>query len=77
MGNSPEPEASASGSVCARQVVPTLPVRVGVPPEYCEDEPVETFRRRPAIVSTLPESPFGSFGVFSGSATSCPAVPVR
>ena len=41
-----------------------------------EDLPCCTVSRMPAIVSTFPFSPFGSFGVSFGSATYWPLVDV-
>jgi len=52
-----------------------VPVLVGVPPSAttaaraAEELPPESCTRTPPTVSTLPLIPFGSFGVFTGSAT--------
>ena len=71
-------ERSADGKVVGTQPSAGVPVRVGVPPSTTagrarRDEllPVSC-SRMPATVSTLPLIPFGSFGVFTGSATFAP-----
>ena len=74
---------SAAGNCDATHDGPGVPVRDGVPPSTGAAATVAragalplTTRRMPAIVSTLPDMPFGSLGVFTGRATSSLLLPV-
>src|SRR6478735_9367956 len=68
-GKSPPLDTAAAGKLAAAHPVTGVPVRVGVPPACDALALCPTSSRRPAIVSTLPFRPDGSFGVLTGSAT--------